>query len=488
MPLEPGNEIQPLRRVAKLCLLAFLLLAGMGWLSPLLGTEVVFVTDERDALVSASARGEPAHVMYATEPASGGKWKCRMPLTDGKAYVIEVTSGGLRASGNVSIVPYAEMPELNYLFSLNQRQNGYVSRKVDAGTVSTLRELGEAGGEEGNDFSWILLVLVLGLAMLLSLSFIIWFARRVSPNLYEVGITAIPPPDEWPLEIRESFPYLTPVGKLASGGLASVYLVQDARYGGSYLALKVLHEQFCKDGDIDLKARFLDEPTIMRHLSVTGYVPQVYGCCNARFVRPWFEMEYLDGMVSLRQVVGRKAQQPLDKSWAIPVIFVVTRAMRSIHAVGAIHRDLSPENVMLSLNGGIQIKIIDFGGAKFRGRTFSRNDFFHSITIPGQQMGKIHYTAPELWKEGIQAADFRSDGYSIAVMFWEIVMGQPPFAGKIAGQIRQNQAHGRFSPAALTREGVPVNVASLICAMLSPERDRRPSMEMLEAGLSEHVV
>ena len=313
---------------------------------------------------------------------------------------------------------------------------------------SGVAEVGGVGEEnirsQGGGASWapiavFLLLLFLGVG---AAAFAVWFSRRPITSTYTVSNVNLTRPEDWPNEITWTYQYLVPIGKIASGGLATVYLIQDKRYGGAYLALKLLHEQFCLDDEVDLKLRFLDEPAIMQHLAGTGYVPAIFDKSESNFSRPWFELEYLDEMLPMRRMVGGKAHNRIETAWLLPVMLNVTRAVRAIHHCGVVHRDLSPENIMLSFSGTANVKIIDFGGAKYRRKTFSRDDFFHNVTIPGQQIGKVHYTAPELWRDGIQTADFRSDGYSIAVSFWEMTTGQPPFAGDVAGQVRQFQAKG----------------------------------------------
>lgn len=468
-----------------LLLVAIVLLESL----PAAAVEVVFVTDERDALVSVESRGVAPITSYASTQVSGGRWSCTMDLAEGQTYGVVVTSRGRTASGSSIIVPFAGMQEMEYLFHHEARVSP-VTRAGSPGTPAHVESVPSAAERAPGGSSWgpvavvLLLVLVGGAAV----AFAVWFSRRPTTYVYSVSNTNLSPPEDWPNEITWTYRHLVPVGKIASGGLATVYLVQDSRYGGAYLALKLLHEQFCRDDEVDLKARFLDEPTIMQHLAGTGYVPLIYDRSRSSFPRPWFELEYLDGMQPMRRMVGGKAHYRMETAWLLPVMLNVTRAIRAIHNCGVVHRDLSPENIMLSFNGAANVRIIDFGGAKYRRKTFSRDDFFHNVTVPGQQIGKVHYTAPELWRDGIQAADFRSDGYSVAVSFWEMTTGEPPFAGDIAGQVRQFQAKGAASPVVLCKRGVPTDVAEVLAAMLAPDRNARPGLEVLEGSLMRYAV
>ena len=457
-------------------LAAIVLLASL----PAAAVEVVFETDVFGALVTVTTLGLSPMTSYAFSQSSQDRWACTMDLEPGKVYAVKVTHEGRTASGSDYIRPDREKQKMLYLFNHEKEvpPKGPKKPPKDGAPRST-------GGD-----SWapVKVILMLTIACVGAVAFVVWFLRRPTSYVYSVSNTNLSPPDDWPSEITWTYRHLVPLGKIASGGLATVYLVQDARYGGAYFALKVLHEQFCRRDEVDLKARFLDEPTIMQHLAGTGYVPLIYDRSRSSFLRPWFEMEYLDGMQPMRRMVGGKAHYRMETAWLLPVMLNVTHAIRKIHNCGVVHRDLSPENIMLSFNETVNVKIIDFGGAKYRRKTFSRDDFFHNVTIPGQQIGKVHYTAPELWREGIQAADFRSDAYSVAVIFWEMTTGEPPFAGNAAGQVRQDQVRKAASPTVLRKRGVPSDVAEILAAMLSPDRNARPGLDALEGSLMRYAV
>lgn len=447
---------------------------------------VTFVTDEQGAIVFAETRGRPPRFARATRSFAGEQWSCQLALEIGRPYRIRVLVDERRATGPATIVPYEGIDALKYSFHAGARRIG-----------------GEEGADERQREQWtppediqsfdaqfyaaLAAIVFLLLAVVGAVVLIVWFSRKPSSLVYTVCANQLAPPDDWPHELTWTHRNMIPVGKIASGGLACVYLVQDARYGGAYMALKLLHEQFCSDSEVDLKARFLDEPAIMGHLAKTGYVPLVYGRSKAAFSRPWFTMDYLDGMFPMRRMVGGRGHYRIDPSLLLPMMLEITKAIRAIHAHGVVHRDLSPENLMIGVNGNLRVKVIDFGGAKFRNRVFAKEDFFHGVTPPGVQMGKIHYTAPEIWRDGIHAADDTSDGYSVAAMFWEMATGRTPYSGGIAGEIRQNQARGTLPVADLYKSGVPKAVAELLCTMLMPEQYYRASLYVLEAELAPYV-
>src|SRR5262249_60941968 len=136
----------------------------------------------------------------------------------------------------------------------------------------------------------------------------------------------------------------------------------------------------------------------------------------------YLAMELLEGR-TLREVIDAGRSAPPEVAAWFAAIF---DAVAAAHRAGVVHRDLKPENVFTPRRG--VVKVLDFGLARF----LSRGE--HSwVTVPGLLMGTLGYIAPEqfLGKE----ADAQSDVFSLAVMVFEALTGQPPFPGRTIAEL-----------------------------------------------------
>ncbi len=292
------------------------------------------------------------------------------------------------------------------------------------------------------------------------------------------------PPAQMPTIISQGWPYvmwrecrtLKPISKIGSGGIANVFLVEDRKK--RQVAVKILHEHLAEDSR--LRSRFLAEASVLRALSRTGVTPAVMERSQAHFPRPWFAMEYLGGMYRLRDMIGGKEFKSLSRDWAVPVMKELCAGVAKVHRAGVIHRDLSPENVLYGFNKTMNVRVLDFDSAKTRRKSLSRDEFLAGgeTVGPGEIIGKINYTSPEQWRD-FEAADEKSDTYSVAAMIWEMFVGRPPFAGGSLDEIRDRHLHGPRDPSILVSAGLPASVANGICAALAADREGRPSLAEL---------
>jgi Tol biopolymer transport system component/tRNA A-37 threonylcarbamoyl transferase component Bud32 len=206
--------------------------------------------------------------------------------------------------------------------------------------------------------------------------------------------------------------------ELGQGGMATVYLAHDLKHERQ-VAVKVLRE--------DLSAslgsgRFLREIKIAAQLQHPHILPLLDSGEADGFL--YFVMPYIKGQ-SLRERIAREGELPVHD--AVRLLLEVVDALVEAHAHGVVHRDIKPDNVMLS---GRHALVTDFGVAKAISEATGGN----MVTTLGVAVGTPTYMSPE------QAAadphvDHRSDIYSIGVMAYEMLSGRPPFVGNSPQQV-----------------------------------------------------
>lgn len=263
------------------------------------------------------------------------------------------------------------------------------------------------------------------------------------------------------------------VRRVARGGMATVYEAIDMRLSRT-VAIKVLHEGLGEDADF--VRRFDTEARAAAHLTHPNVVA-VFDQGVDRG-RPYIVMEYVEGS-TLRQVITREA--PMDALRVLDLMEPVVGALAAAHGSGLIHRDVKPENVLISDRG--QIKVADFGLA--RAVTAQTN---HAST--GLVIGTVSYIAPELVTKG--RADPRSDVYSAGIVLYEMLTGRKPHTGDSPIQVAYSHVHNQVPPPSSelsttwrdSRAGIPAYLDALVTTAAARDRRDRP----MDAGvLHAHV-
>ncbi len=195
--------------------------------------------------------------------------------------------------------------------------------------------------------------------------------------------------------------------KIAQGGMSVVYKALDLNLN-RYDAVKVLKPEFSSNKDILDKFKqeanavaFLSHPNIVNIYNV-GSEDQIH----------YIVMEYVKGK-TLKEVI--KAQGKLSVEETLNYSYQIARALESAHNSNIIHRDIKPQNIMLTKDG--LIKVTDFGIAKHSNSV--------TITNSGKIIGSAHYFSPEQARGNM--TDGRSDIYSLGIVMYEMVTGQVPF-------------------------------------------------------------
>lgn len=253
--------------------------------------------------------------------------------------------------------------------------------------------------------------------------------------------------------------------KIARGGMATVYEATDVRLDRT-VAVKIMHPGL---GDDDaFAARFVSEARAAARLS-HPHVVSVYDQGNDGGT-VFLAMELVRGH-TLRDTIARQA--PLPPARALALLDPVVSALAAAHRAGLVHRDVKPENVLISDAG--ELKVADFGLA----RAVSA-DTRHTAT--GVLLGTVSYVAPEIVLDG--RADARADVYAVGVILYELLTGEKPHDGETAIQVAYRHVHTDVPPPSALVPGLPAYVDALVARATARDRAQRPA----DAGVLLHLM
>ena len=236
---------------------------------------------------------------------------------------------------------------------------------------------------------------------------------------------------------------------IGEGGAAYVYKMRH-RTKNKLAALKVLKET----ADPYFRRRFSDEMNI-GHLLTHPHIVTVYDTGEMGGMN-YILMEYLEGR-SLRERLGR----PIDFATATTIVSQIGQALDYAHAHGVFHRDIKPENILFTGEG--VAKLADFGIARLNG--------MRRLTSEGMLIGTPEYMSFDQAKG--MAIDGRSDQYSLAIVLYEMLTGQPPFTGRNPLSIVEMHMTEAPQPPRKLNPAVPPQIESVIMRALSKDRNRR---------------
>ena len=251
--------------------------------------------------------------------------------------------------------------------------------------------------------------------------------------------------------------------RLARGGMATVYRAVDTRLTRT-VAVKVMHVGLGDDAEFARKFdREARAAARLAHPNVVAVFDQGSDLIEGHSSRPYIVMEHVDGY-TLRDVINREA--PMLPLRALEVIEPVLAALAAAHDAGLVHRDVKPENVLISDRG--QIKVADFGLAK----AISSQT---STATQGLLIGTVSYLPPELVVSG--QADARSDVYSTGVVLFELLTGRKPHTGDTPIQVAYAHVHADVpAPSRFPTAGpVPPYLDALVARATSRTPSARPA-------------
>jgi serine/threonine-protein kinase len=204
---------------------------------------------------------------------------------------------------------------------------------------------------------------------------------------------------------------------VAEGGMGAIYRARHKQTDAT-LAVKFLNPDACQTRET--YERFMREARIAASIDHPGIV-QILDLGITQDGTPYIVMEYLKGE-DLSSQIDRAGL--LDVGVSVSITEQILEALKAVHMAGIVHRDLKPENVFLARQsgGGTVVKLLDFGVS----RLVQDDEQVTRLTESGKVYGTPHYVSPGQ-ACGDRDADHRSDLYSVAVILYEMLVGEPPF-------------------------------------------------------------
>ena len=268
---------------------------------------------------------------------------------------------------------------------------------------------------------------------------------------------------------------------IASGGMATVHLARLMGPEGfsRTVAVKQLHPQFSRDPEF--VAMFLDEarlasrvrhPNVVSPLDVISFPPELF-----------IVMEYVHG-ASLSRLLKRGTPESVPPRVATAIIGQILLGLHAAHeATGEggeplelVHRDVSPQNIMVTKDG--VARIVDFGIAKAKARSHQ--------TDPGKLKGKLGYMAPE--QVSLETVDRRADVFAVGVVLWELLCGRRLFSSDSPAASVQKLLHAEIELPSRLIAGLPPALDQVVLlALARPPSERFESARAMAEAL-EHAV
>jgi serine/threonine-protein kinase len=250
--------------------------------------------------------------------------------------------------------------------------------------------------------------------------------------------------------------------EMGGGGMSRVFLAKDHALNRK-VVIKVLPRSLAATVSVD---RFRREIMLAAKLQHPHIVPVL--AAGELGELPYFVMPFIEGE-SLRLRIQRG---PLSVRETVGIMRDVARALAFAHRIGIVHRDIKPDNILLSAGSAV---VTDFGVAKALtdARTQQTQGGGSTMTAAGVSLGTPQYMAPE------QAAadpntDHRADIYALGIVGYEMLAGVPPFHGRSQHELLRAQLTEAPQPLASRRYDVPVALAQLIMQSLEKSPDARP--------------
>jgi tRNA A-37 threonylcarbamoyl transferase component Bud32 len=238
--------------------------------------------------------------------------------------------------------------------------------------------------------------------------------------------------------------------EIGAGGMATVYLAEDLKHHRK-VAIKVLREDLAASLG---SARFLREIEIAAQLQHPNILPLLDSGAADGFL--YYVMPFVPGQ-SLRERLAREGELPVHE--AVRLLVEVTDALAHAHQMGVVHRDVKPDNVMMS---GRHALVTDFGVAKAISEATGR----HTITTLGVAIGTPTYMSPEQ-ASADPNVDHRSDIYSLGVVAYEMLTGRPPFVAATPQQVLAAHVTEIPEPVARRRSAISPPLEQLVMRCLA---------------------
>ena len=247
--------------------------------------------------------------------------------------------------------------------------------------------------------------------------------------------------------------------QVANGGMAAIYEAIDTRLDRK-VAVKIMHSHLAQDDAY--VSRFIREAKAAAALSHPNIVAvQDQGWNQNGVPAVFLVMELIEGH-TLREYLNERGRFEIKD--AINYLTPILSALSAAHALGIVHRDVKPENIMISNEG--RVKVADFGLA--RGELIGSTMTAESSVI----LGSVSYLSPEQVQRGI--ADSRSDVYAAGIVAYEMLIGDKPFTADSPIQIAYMHVNEEVPRLRSKRKDIPQELDELIARATAKNPDDRP--------------
>ena len=241
------------------------------------------------------------------------------------------------------------------------------------------------------------------------------------------------------------------IDRVGSGGMADVYKARDQRLN-RFVAIKILKPEYSNDAKF--VSKFRGEAQSVAGLSHPNVV-NVYDVGEDDDLY-YIVMELVEG-ITLKRFIEKKGR--LDVKEAIGIGVQIAQGMQAAHDNSIIHRDIKPQNIIISKEG--KVKVTDFGIAKAA----------TSNTITSNAMGSVHYISPEQARGGY--SDEKSDIYSLGVTMYEMLSGKVPFEGDSTVTVALAHIQEEATPLDKIDPEIPHSLSKIVMKCMQKKPDMR---------------
>ena len=230
------------------------------------------------------------------------------------------------------------------------------------------------------------------------------------------------------------------IEKIGSGGMSDVYRARCHKLN-RFVAIKVLKQEFSEDENFVSKFRIEAQSVAgLTHANIVN----VYDVGDEAGIY-YIVMELVEG-ITLKNYIDKKGK--LVPKEAVSIAIQVAQGIEAAHNHGIVHRDIKPQNIIISREG--KVKVTDFGIA----RAASSN------TINSNVMGSVHYISPEQARGGY--SDYKSDIYSFGIMLFEMLTGRVPFEGDTTVSIALKHIQEEVPSVRDVDDTIPIAVSQIV--------------------------
>lgn len=257
------------------------------------------------------------------------------------------------------------------------------------------------------------------------------------------------------------------IEQIGTGGMSDVYKAKCHKLN-RYVAIKVMKAEFSQDKNF--VSKFIIEAQSAAGLTHPNVV-SVYDVGDENGIY-YIVMELVEG-ITLKKYIEKKGR--LTSKEAVSIAIQVAQGMEAAHSHHIIHRDIKPQNIIISKEG--KVKVTDFGIARAAS----------SQTISSSAMGSVHYISPEQARGGY--SDEKSDIYSFGITLYEMLTGTVPFDGDSTVSVAVQHIQDEILPLSRAVDGVPISVDRIVakCTQKKTERRYQNATELI-ADLKKSLV